>query len=299
MSTHAPHTKLGHMLSDILDVLADPVDGSPLHAADDVTRLVSDTGHSYDIARQGYVTLVGGAGLRHTGDTLDMIAAREVFLADGHFAPFVEAVSAAAADVLDDAGVPEDQAPVILEVGAGTGYYLSHTLDVIAGARGVGLDVSTAAARRLAKAHPRIGAIVADAWQQIPLQDASCDIISVVFAPRNPAEFARLLTPGGEVVTLTPAPGHLDELREPLGIIGIEEGKLERLVEQAAGHLSVVAEPESIQFTMNLDKAAIAAQVGMSPSARHIGDLSARVAQLPETMSVTAHAHLTRLRRES
>lgn len=159
--------------------------------------------------------------------------------------------------------------------------------------------MSTAAARRLAKAHPRIGAIVADAWQQIPLQDASCDIISVVFAPRNPAEFARLLTPGGEVVTLTPAPGHLDELREPLGIIGIEEGKLERLVEQAAGHLSVVAEPESIQFTMNLDKAAIAAQVGMSPSARHIGDLSARVAQLPETMSVTAHAHLTRLRRES
>lgn len=290
-------TKLEHMLSDILDVLADPVDGSALEGAADFSRLVSATGHSYDVARQGYVTLVGGAGLKHQGDSAEMVAARETFLSAGHFAPFVEAVSAAAADVLDDNDVPDDASPVILEVGAGTGYYLSHTLDVVADARGVGLDVSTAAAKLLAKAHPRIGAIVADAWDRIPLQDESCDVISVVFAPRNPAEFARLLRPGGEVVTLTPAAGHLDELREPLGIIGIEDGKLDRLVEQAAGHLELVAEPEPIAFTMNLDKDAIAAQVGMSPSARHIDDLAARVAELPQTMTVSAHAQLTRLRK--
>lgn len=285
------------MLSDIVDVLADPVDGSTLKEAEDKTRLISETGHSYDVARQGYVTLAGGRGLNHSGDSADMIHAREAFLAGGHFAPFVEAVSAAVLDVLDDAHVPDDAAPVILEVGAGTGYYLSHTLDAVPGSRGVGLDVSTAAAKPLAKAHPRLGCVVADAWESIPLRDASCDVISVVFAPRNPAEFARLLTPEGQVVILTPDTGHLDELREPLGIIGVEDGKLDRLAEQAEGHLEMVGEPTPLEFTMNLDKAAIAAQVGMSPSARHITDLADRVALLPETMTVTARANLTRMRR--
>ncbi|AIT60787.1 methyltransferase domain-containing protein [Corynebacterium doosanense] len=285
------------MLSDIVNVLADPADGSALSESDDKTRLISETGHSYDIARQGYVTLVGGRGLRHEGDSADMIAAREAFLAGGHFAPFVEAVSSAVLDVLDDAHVPDDASPVILEVGAGTGYYLSHTLDAVRGARGVGLDVSTSAAKSLAKAHPRLGCVVADAWESIPLRDASCDVISVVFAPRNPAEFARLLKPGGQVVVLTPAAGHLDELREPLGIIGVEEGKLTRLKEQAEGHLEIVGSPQPLEFAMTLDKYAIAAQVGMSPSARHITDLDERVAELSETMTVTARAHLTRLKK--
>lgn len=285
------------MLSDIVDVLADPVDGSALSESEDKTRLISETGHSYDVARQGYVTLVGGRGLKHEGDSADMIAAREAFLTGGHFAPFVEAVSAAVLDVLDDAHVPDDASPVILEVGAGTGYYLAHTLDAVGGARGVGLDVSTAAAKSLAKAHPRLGCVVADAWESIPMRDGTCDVISVVFAPRNPSEFARLLKPGGQVVVLTPAAGHLDELREPLGIIGVEEGKLDRLAEQAHGHLEIVSTPTPLEFEMTLDKAAIAAQVGMSPSARHIDNLADRVANLPETMTVTARAHLTRMRK--
>ncbi|GAB3087244.1 hypothetical protein CAQUA_07330 [Corynebacterium aquatimens] len=51
------------MLKDIVDVLADPADGTLLRGADDFARLVSDSGHSYDVAKQGYVTLASGAGL--------------------------------------------------------------------------------------------------------------------------------------------------------------------------------------------------------------------------------------------
>ncbi|GAB3939672.1 methyltransferase domain-containing protein [Corynebacterium tapiri] len=281
------------MLSSVIDVLADPADGSALSGVDNFTRLVSETGHSYDVARQGYVTLAPGQGLNHDGDSAEMVAARETFLSAGHFAPFVESVSHAALDAVEEAGIPDEAAPVILEVGAGTGYYLAHTLDRIAGARGVGIDVSTAAAKLLAKSHQRCGAVVADIWAGIPVQDASVDVISVVFAPRNPAEFARVLKPGGRVITLTPSSGHLDQLREPLGIIGVEDSKLERMRTQAEGYLTMAGEPAPIEFDMTLDKAAIAAQVGMSPSARHIEDLPARVEKLPETMTVTARAHLT------
>ena len=286
------------MLSHIVDILADPNDGTALSGADDFSRLVSESGHSFDVAKQGYVTLAAGAGLKHKGDDMDMVNARETYLAMGHFAPFVEAVTGAVQDGLDSASLAESTPASLLEVGAGTGYYLAHTLDSIAEARGVGLDISPHAAKHLAKCHPRVGAVVADVWERLPIQDESVDAISVVFAPRNPAEFQRVLAPGGQVIVLTPGAGHLDELREPLGILGVEEGKVERMYEQAEGYLEQAADPVDISFPIELDKASVAAQVGMSPSARHIsaGELAERMAALPPTLTVTARARLDRLR---
>lgn len=286
------------MLSNIVDVLADPVDLSPLRGEDGFSRLVSESGHSYDVARQGYVSLVGGKGLNHDGDSLEMVRSREAFLAQGYFAPFVEAVTDAVGNVIERSAAQVDE-PVVLEVGAGTGYYLAHTLDSIDGARGVGLDISVPAAKHLAKSHPRTGAVVADVWERIPLRDASVHAITVVFAPRNPGEFRRVLVDGGEAVILTADRGHLDELREPLGILGVEEGKLERMLEQAKGHLEPVSDAELIEFPMQLEREAIAAQVGMSPSARHLdpATLAERVAALPERLEVTARAQLIRMRK--
>ena len=286
------------MLSHIVDILADPNDGTALSGADDFSRLVSESGHSYDVAKQGYVTLAAGAGLKHKGDDMDMVTARETYLAMGHFAPFVEAVTGAVQDALDSASLAESTPASLLEVGAGTGYYLAHTLDSIAESRGVGLDISPHAAKHLAKCHPRVGAVVADVWERLPLRDESVDAISVVFAPRNPAEFQRVLAPGGQVIVLTPGAGHLDELREPLGILGVEEGKVERMYEQAEGFLEQAADPVDISFPIELDKASVAAQVGMSPSARHIsaGELAERMAALPPTLTVTARARMDRLR---
>lgn len=286
------------MLSHIVDILADPNDGTALSGADDFSRLVSESGHSYDVAKQGYVTLAAGAGLKHKGDDMDMVNARETYLAMGHFAPFVEAVTGAVQDALDSASLAESTPASLLEVGAGTGYYLAHTLDSIAEARGVGLDISPHAAKHLAKCHSRVGAVVADVWERLPIRDESVNAISVVFAPRNPAEFQRVLAPGGQVIVLTPGAGHLDELREPLGILGVEEGKVERMYEQAEGFLEQAADPVDISFPIELDKASVAAQVGMSPSARHIsaGELAERMAALPPTLTVTARARLDCLR---
>ncbi|AEX48482.1 methyltransferase domain-containing protein [Corynebacterium diphtheriae] len=284
------------MLSHVVDVLADPIDGSALTLVDDNRRLVSESGHSFDIARQGYVTLAGGAGIRYVGDDSSMIHARETFLSGGHFAPFVEAVSNSVHLALDEANVPDDASPVICEVGAGTGYYLAHALDDIENSRGIGIDVSVPAAKMLSKCHPRVGAVVADAWSRLPLRDASIDAITVVFAPRNASEFARVLKPGGQVIVLTADAGHLEELREPLGIIGVEKGKVQRMIDQAAGNLVPVSDPEPIEFTMHLDQDSIASQIGMSPSARHIHPdvLGERIATLPSVMDVTARAMITR-----
>ncbi|APT92814.1 SAM-dependent methyltransferase [Corynebacterium phocae] len=286
------------MLKDVIDLLADPNDGTALAGKDDFSRLVSESGHSFDVARQGYVTLAGGAGLKHNGDSLEMVQARETYLSLGHFAPFVEAVTNSMIEIVDEADLSDAAQPALLEVGAGTGFYLAHTLDSIDNSRGIGLDISVHAAKHLAKCHSRAGAVVADVWDRLPVRSGSIDAISVVFAPRNPAEFQRVLAPKGQVVVLTPQAGHLDELREPLGIVGVETGKVERMYEQAAGFLEQSAAPVELSFPMELDRASIAAQVGMSPSARHISqeELARRMAELPETMRVTARARLDRFR---
>ncbi len=51
-------------------------------------------GHSFDIAKQGYITLLTGASTKMTGDTADMLDARAAFQGGGHFAPIADATVA-------------------------------------------------------------------------------------------------------------------------------------------------------------------------------------------------------------
>ena len=81
------------------------------------------------------------------------------------------------------------------------------------------------AARRAARAHPRAGAAVCDVWRGLPLADACADVVLDVFAPRNGAEFRRVLRPGGRLVVVTPTPAHLAELVPLLGLIGVDPDK--------------------------------------------------------------------------
>ena len=86
-----------------------------------------------------------------------------------------------------------------------------------------------AACRRAARAHPRLAVVTADAWAALPVADACVDVVLSVFSPRNAEEFARVLRPGGCVITVTPGPDHLIELRSAFGLLGVEDGKERRL----------------------------------------------------------------------
>lgn len=298
------------MLSAVVDVLACPVCGGRLRFAyRSTTQIYCPEGHTFDIARQGHVSLLGGAGKRFDGDGVEMVDARERFLGAGHYRPFMEALADGVSDVLVDLGMPrtedldaghllgEAREPVVCEIGAGTGHYLSHVLEHLdqthgVNGRGVGIDASVPAARRLARRHDRIGAVVADAWSEWPVRSGSVDVVTAAFAPRNIAEFARVLRPGGGVVMLTPGSGHLAELVEELGLVRVDERKRERLEEQLDGVFRPVGEERSVSTTLELTRADVLELVGMGPSARHIDEdeLGRRVAALPEAVEVTAEA---------
>ncbi|MDF5757489.1 putative RNA methyltransferase [Spongiactinospora sp. TRM90649] len=244
------------MLGDVLDVLACPVCGGGLAVAGQVVRCAQR--HSFDVARQGYVSLLSGSRSPGTADTAAMVAARDDFLSAGHYAPL-------AARLAELAAAPSGG--VVLDAGAGTGYYLAAVLGET-GARGVALDISKHAIRRAARAHPLAGAVVADVWHGLPVKDASADVVINVFAPRNGAEFARVLRPGGRLVVVTPAAGHLASLVERLGLLSVDEHK-ERRVEERLGRWFTEVSGERLEFGMTLDADAVAAVVGMGPSAWH------------------------------
>lgn len=279
------------MIADIIDVLADPQDASPLTlVASHTLASTVNANVTFPVREGGYAVFSAGAG-----DSEVMVTARETFLSGGHFAPFVEAVS----EQVDDLIADDVNDPVILDAGAGTGYYLAHTLDRVDDSRGVGLDVSEYAAAVLATAHPRIGAAVADVREPLPIATGSIDVVCSVFSPYNLTEFARVLRPAGHVVALTPAEGHLDQLRERLGITEVAGGQSSELVGAASQDFEAVGPTRVVEFLMQLDRSSIANQVAMSPSAQHIDpdELAARVEELESPLALTARADLTVLRK--
>ncbi|KAA0022581.1 putative RNA methyltransferase [Antrihabitans cavernicola] len=269
------------MLADIVDLLACPVCGSSVEIDDRI--VLCQLGHSFDIARQGYVSLSTGAASKISGDTAEMIASRADFLDDGHF----DAIGDAVARAIEDTRGP---APVrILEIGAGTGHYVARALDEVPDAQAIGIDVSKAAARRIARAHDRLGSVVADAWKRLPILDGSITHTLSIFSPRNADEIRRVTSSDGAFIVVTPTPRHLIELIEPLGMVSVDEDKTRRLGDSMAGRFDRIARTP-VEYPMTLDADAIRAVVAMGPSARHIDDrqLTERVAAIEAPATVTA-----------
>ncbi len=276
------------MLQNVVDMLACPHCGERLAAADG--SLQCPVGHTFDLAKQGYVSLLPGAGTGVDGDDAAMVAARHDVLEAGHYTPLGEHVAREVARVTPAGGA-------VLDVGAGTGYYLREALAGCPDSAGVALDVSKYACRRAAKAHPRIGAVLADTWRALPFLDGSGSTVLNVFAPRHAAEMARVLRPGGHLVVATPEPRHLASLVERLGLISVDERKRQRLDEQLGVRFEPVASKE-VAFGLSLGRAEAEVVAAMGPSARHVpaAELRDRLAEMPEPVETTAAVTTTTYR---
>ncbi|MET8543210.1 putative RNA methyltransferase [Kitasatospora sp. NPDC004799] len=278
------------MLQDIERYLACP------HCAQALTRhdrsLRCPAGHSFDLAKQGYVSLLAGDAHTGTGDTAEMVAARADFLAAGHYRPIAEALAQAAS-----AAVGESDG-LVADLGAGTGHYLAQVLDALPGTVGAALDISKFALRRAAKAHPRVGAVVCDAWRPLPLRDASAELVLNVFAPRNGPEIRRVLRPGGTLLLVSPTARHLRELVDALGLLSVDEEKQRRIDEKLGPYLEPAGRRE-VEFTLRLGPQDVRTVVGMGPSAWHTDPqrLGAALAELPDPVEVTASVTVAAYRR--
>ena len=188
--------------------------GSPLERGE--RACACPNGHSFDIAREGYVHLLP-ANRKHAknpGDDKGMAAARSRFLSGGYYAPLRDALAKAAAGAL--ASLPS---PALLDSGCGEGYYTAglHQALALSGAapRICGVDLSKYALRRAAKRLPEGEFAVASVYR-LPLAAKSVDLLVNCFSPLAAEEFRRVLRPGGAFLYVVPGAGHLWELKQVL-----------------------------------------------------------------------------------
>jgi 23S rRNA (guanine745-N1)-methyltransferase len=249
----------------VLDLLCCPRCAESLARRD--SSVVCAAGHAFDVARQGYLNLLGRAAPANA-DTAEMVAARERFLRRDRYAAVADGL------VTIMRGQPPSH---VVEIGAGTGYYLAYLLERLGG-RGLAVDVSPAACRRAARAHDRLGAVVADVWGRLPIRDASVDAVLCVFAPRNPVEFARILRPRGTLVIASPLPDHLIELRATLDLLDVEADKQQR-ISRTLGDRFAPVDSVACRYRFDLDAESVIDLVSMGPNAFH-HDRSRLVAQV-------------------
>jgi 23S rRNA (guanine745-N1)-methyltransferase len=178
-----------------------PVCRARLCLTEERGRWVCPAGHSFDVAREGYVNLLlaGQHRSRQPGDSAEMVTARRRFLASGAFDALSDALAAAVAG---------ERPTVVLDVGCGEG---RHTRNVSAPVV-LGVDVAKAAIAVAARAH-RDGWYAVASAADLPLDDESVDVALDVFGPVVPAELARVVRPGGVVVAIHPGRRHHEDLR--------------------------------------------------------------------------------------
>ncbi len=170
-----------------------------------VCQCLSAKPHCFDFAKSGHLHLGGPhAG---EGDSKDAVRARRAFLDCGYYQPLSDAVNR----MLDE--IPS---ATVLDAGCGEGYYTNR----MAEARDVlGIDLSRTGIESAAKRAKQTGTRAAFAVASIfslPVQNASVDVVTNLFAPCAEEEFSRVLKPNGHLILVGAGERHLLGLKQVL-----------------------------------------------------------------------------------
>ena len=195
------------------------VRGCQLPLRRETRRMVCSSGHSFDIARSGYINLLQPQDRRSRkpGDTAAVVAARRRIHDYGVTAPFLDGLLALTRVQ------PHD---VVLDVGCGEGFYVG-SLAKRTGCASHGVDLAIPAAEAAAKRYPECEWIVANADRHIPYANQTFSLVISITGRMNAEETRRVLKPDGRFLVAVPAPEDLIELR------GKGRDRIERTIAEA------------------------------------------------------------------
>lgn len=210
---------------------------------------------------------------RLKGDAPEMVGARVRVLERGVFAPVAEHLGRRAADLAAEKG----GALAVLDVGCGVGYHLGEVARALASAAPdaphtlLGLDVSKDAVRAAARRVRDALFFINDIKHRITVADGAIDLLLVVFAPRNAAEFARVLAPGGRLLIVIPTERHLAELRGRIPLLAIPREKRHHLEEQLEG-VFALRSAHPLEHEVELEGPELSDLVRMTPNRWHLDE---------------------------
>ncbi len=239
-----------------MTILRCPVCKTDLNRAE--KSWLCSAGHSFDIARQGYVNLLLSSQRpsKAPGDNAEMIADRRNFLEAGHYQPLRDAVSTQ----LNRLQETLDHSQQILDLGCGEGYY---TAAFTGPNRNVfALDISKPALAIAARRNAEVTWCVGTS-RALPLHDDSLDVVLNIFCRPHAAETLRVLRNDGVLLLVGPGPQHLTGLREVLyeKVIVEDSHSLSDLLQQGFA----LTHSETLRYTFTLQQPAILQLARMTP----------------------------------
>lgn len=234
-------------------------------------------GHRFDLSRYDIATLLPPRAPRTIGDDREMLEARRRLLDSGAYEPVADAIAYAAENLAADGTGPRGggsaEHPLrIADLGCGTGQYAQRLAVRFPHSALLVADRSPVAVRMSLRAIPAASGVVLDLWRPLPIRDAIADVAINVFAPRNPAEFARIVRPGGRLIVVVPTPEHLVELRRLGLVLDVPAGKSERVRAQLEPAGFRLADDSTVEYGISADAETRSLLVGMGPSAHHRAD---------------------------
>jgi 23S rRNA (guanine745-N1)-methyltransferase len=219
-----------------------PVRGCHLALLPEGRRLLCARGHSFDVARSGYINLLQPQERRsrQPGDTAAAVTGRRRLHERGVTGPLLTAI----AEIL--AASPRDN---VLDAGCGDGFYLGS----LAGQTGCdarGVDISIPAIDAAARRYPACEWVVANADRFLPYSDRAFSVVMSITARMNAGEFRRVLRAGGRLLVAIPSPEDLLELR------GKGRDRVPRTIQTFAPHFTLLHH-DRVSTAADLDAAAV------------------------------------------
>ena len=261
-----------------------PICAAPLRQTDKTFRC--DAGHSFDMARQGYVNLLPVQNKRslNPGDTREQVLSRRAFLEAGFYAPIAQALCDAARD-LKCAGP-------ILDVGCGEGWYSAQLAEAL-DAPLLGLDISKEAVRCAAAKYKNAQWVCGSA-ARLPVAEGSVGLVTSLFALTVPEEFKRVLRPDGYYFQVLAQEDHL------LGLKSIIYPTLTHKEKNTTPDLPgfTLVRQIPIRFTFTVEGEQVQNLLSMTPHVYRISKEGAQRLAETETLTDTASAVLNVYRLE-
>lgn len=248
-------------------------------------QLVCPRGHSFDIARQGYVNLLT-VQRKHSldpGDTREQVLSRRAFLDTGLYRPIAQA--------LIDAAQGYKAQGELLDVGCGEGYYCA-ALSQALGLPLTGLDISKEAVRCAAARYKNARWLCATA-AHIPLPAESVGVLTSLFALTLPEEYHRVLKKDGLFLEILAAEDHL------LGLKSIIYDKIIHKEKETARDLPgfTLLSSRPIRFSFRVEGPQIGQLFSMTPHVFRVSRAGAQRLAATETLEDTASCVLNVYRR--
>ncbi|MCQ2009051.1 methyltransferase domain-containing protein [Sporolactobacillus sp. STSJ-5] len=224
--------------------------------------LMCKQGHTFDIAKQGYVNLVTKPVHTHYEKVL-FEARRRVIVDHRFFDPLIAALAEQIKNL-------KNESVRILDLGCGEGSHLAKICQLLAIAssnniQGYGIDLAKEGIQSAAKNYPDQNWFVADLAHS-PFNEHLFDVVLNILSPSNYHTFDRMLKPGGSIIKVIPGSDYLKELRRSL--LGAEKSHYSNadtfsLFQRHYPNASV----QKISYTVQLDQDGIRDLMKMTPLA--------------------------------